>query len=133
MEQSEKKEFNYCSSVIAINDGKGGFKVKPLPQMVQLSSVNAIEVVDINADGRMDIIAGGNRFVFPPQFGRVDASYGHVLLNEGQGNYKWIEPALSGINIKDQVRSIKKIKGTNNLPYILWVSNDQLPVLYKMK
>jgi enediyne biosynthesis protein E4 len=131
--KSTRKEFNYCSSVIAINGGEGKFKVLPLPQMVQLSSVNAVEVLDINGDGMMDLLAGGNRFVYPPQFGRLDASYGHVLINKGQGNYQWIEPAQSGINIKDQVRSIKKIKGTNNLSYTLWVSNNQLPVLYKIK
>ncbi len=50
--RSAEKEFNYSSSIIAINDGKGGFTVKPLPQMVQLSSVNAIEIVDINGDKR---------------------------------------------------------------------------------
>ncbi|MEI9806409.1 MAG: hypothetical protein WDO16_00280 [Bacteroidota bacterium] len=38
--------------------------------MMQLSSVNAIQVVDINLDSRPDLVAGGNMFVFPPQFGR---------------------------------------------------------------
>jgi enediyne biosynthesis protein E4 len=131
--RSEKREFNYSSSVIALNMGSGKFKVEGMPQMVQLSSVNAIEMTDINGDGKPDIVAGGNRFVFPPQFGRLDASYGHVLLNEGQGQYKWIEPAVSGISIKGQIRSIKSIKGADNLSYILCVSNDQVPTLYKMK
>lgn len=130
--KSENKEFNYCSSVIAINDGKGGFKVEPLPQMVQLSSVNAIEVVDVNGDKRPDILAGGNKFVFPPQFGRLDGSYGHVLLNEGQGNYKWMEPSKSGIMIRQQTKCIKQIKDKDNRGYILWICNDQIPALYQL-
>jgi len=37
-----------------------------------------------------DLVLGGNKFVFPPQFGRLDGSYGHVLLNEGDGKLKYI-------------------------------------------
>ncbi len=131
--RSEKKEFNYSSSIIAINDGKGGFTVKPLPQMVQLSSVNAIEIVDINGDNRPDIIAGGNKFVFPPQFGRLDASYGHVLMNEGEGNYRWVEPNQSGVSEKGEIRAIKQIGSNDNRHYLLIVQNDQTPVLFKFK
>ncbi|MEO6230035.1 MAG: VCBS repeat-containing protein, partial [Ferruginibacter sp.] len=40
------KLFNYCKSIVAINDGKGGFTIQPLPVMVQLSSVNAISCTD---------------------------------------------------------------------------------------
>jgi enediyne biosynthesis protein E4 len=38
------KQFNYSSSIIAINNGKGNFTVKPLPVMSQLSCINAIWV-----------------------------------------------------------------------------------------
>ncbi len=130
--KSEKKEFNYCSSIIAINEGNGSFKIESLPQMVQLSSVNAIEVMDVNGDNKPDILAGGNKFVFPPQFGRLDASYGHVLLNEGEGNYRWIEPAQSGISRKGEIKAIRKIS-SNNKSYLLIVQNDQIPVLYQSK
>ena len=53
--------------------------------MAQLSSVNAIVLTDINNDNKPDLVLGGNMFGFPPQFGRLDGSYGHVLLNEGNG------------------------------------------------
>ena len=131
--RSAKKQFNYCSSIIAINDGKGRFKIEALPQMVQLSSVNAIQVSDINKDNQADILLGGNKFVFPPQFGRLDASYGHVLINEGGGKYKWIEPKQSGVSIRGEIKAIKEIRGKDNQKYILWTPNDQLPALYQVK
>ena len=53
---------------------------KNLPDYVQFSSVNAILCTDINHDGKIDLILGGNKFEFLPQFGRLDASYGHVLI-----------------------------------------------------
>jgi hypothetical protein len=126
-------QFNYSSSVVAINEGNGSFKVEALPQMVQLSSVNAIEVMDINADGKADIVAGGNKFVFPPQFGRVDASYGHVLINSGNGQYQWTSPAQSGISLRGEIKAIKSIKDNKNESYLLVAQNDQLPVLYRNK
>ena len=132
MKQSVSKEFNYCSSVIALNEGGGRFRVAALPAMVQLSSVNAIEVMDINGDGKVDIVAGGNRFVFPPQFGRLDASYGHVLINQGQGQYKWLEPAESGLSERGEIRAIESIAGKSKKHYLLIVQNDKTPVLFKM-
>ena len=45
----------------------------------QLSSVNAMYTTDVNGDGYADLIAGGNESWFPPQFGRLDASYGDIL------------------------------------------------------
>ncbi len=85
IKKSAIKTFNYCQSIVAINEGNGKFRIEPLPQQVQLSSVNAIELADINGDNKSDMILGGNLFGFPPQFGRLDASYGHVLINEGNG------------------------------------------------
>jgi len=123
--------FNYCSSVVAISDGKGGFSVKPLPVWVQLSSVNAICVSDINRDGKEDLLLGGNLFSFPPQFGRLDASYGHVLLGDGRGNFSYVETKKTGILIKGEIKDIKEIKN-NNQQYYLFTQNDSIPVLYQL-
>src|SRR6185312_11870110 len=58
------KEFNYPSSIVAINDGNGNFTIKKLPPMVQLSSVNAIHCMDVNEDGKTDLVLGGNLYTF---------------------------------------------------------------------
>ncbi len=42
------KKFNYCPSIIAINEGNGQFTIQKLPLMVQFSSVNAIQCADVN-------------------------------------------------------------------------------------
>lgn len=132
IEESTVKYFNYNSSVVAINDGKGRFTVQKLPPMTQLSSTNAICIADINNDNSPDLIIGGNRFGFPPQFGRLDASYGDVLINNGGGKFTRIAPAETGLTITGQVRDIKEVKGKNK-PYIVITVNDQLPVLYQLE
>ncbi|MEO6221490.1 MAG: VCBS repeat-containing protein, partial [Ginsengibacter sp.] len=132
IENSVVKKFNYCSSVIAINDGNGSFTINKLPIMVQLSSMNAIFVTDVNNDNKPDLITGGNKFIFPPQFGRLDASFGDVLINMGNSNFTMMEHNKSGLNITGQVKDIKEIKG-NNKRFILFAINDQFPELYQIK
>jgi hypothetical protein len=132
IKKSDVKQFNFCQSIVAINDGKGSFTIRALPQKMQLSSVNAIEITDINNDKKPDMIAGGNMFNFPPQFGRLDASYGHVLLNNGKGEFSWIEPKLSGLSLRGAIKDIKEIKSKDKR-YVLLVQNDERPALYKIK
>jgi hypothetical protein len=124
--------FNYCSSIVAINKGSGEFRVEALPLYVQLSSVNAICVSDINSDGRPDLLLGGNLFTFPPQFGRLDASYGHLLLNKGNGVFNYIESKSTGIMVKGEVKDIEEIRN-KNARYYLFTQNDSVPVLYRLK
>jgi hypothetical protein len=126
------KKVNYCSSIIAINDGKGNFKIQKLPVMAQLSSINAIISMDVNLDSKPDLVMGGNNFEFPPQFGRLDASFGIVLLNQGEGKFEWVNGARSGVVIPGEIRDIKEITGKDKR-YVLVAQNDQVPVLYEIK
>ena len=52
------KQFDYSSSYVAINMGKGQFIVEKLPPMIQSSMVNVIHSMDINHDGKVDIVSG---------------------------------------------------------------------------
>ena len=126
------KEVNYPSSCIAYNDGKGNFSVKKLPLQVQLSSVNAIKVTDVNNDGYADIIAAGNCFDLLPQFCRLDASYGHVLLNNKKGNFIEVPMEKTGINVMGQTRDILYITYKKD-PSFLFLENNDLPVMYKLR
>ena len=132
LQKSVEKEFNYSSSCIAWNQGEGNYQVEKLEGMGQLSSVNAVMIVDVNADGRKDLLVGGNRYGFPPQFGRLDGSYGDVLLNQGNRKLKWQVPATTGVRVKGEVRDMKLIMGSDNVPMILYLVNDDYPKLYRV-
>ncbi len=80
----------------------------------------------------MDLILGENKFGFPPQFGRLDAGFGDVLLNTGGNNFSLVEHSKSGLNLTGEMKDIKEIKG-NDKRFILMTLNDQFPVLYKIK
>jgi hypothetical protein len=132
MDGARQLQFNYAASVIALNKGNGSFLVQPLPLWVQLSSVNAILPTDINDDGKTDLLMGGNLFSFPPQFGRLDASYGHVLLNKGGGTFSYLDNRTSGLLLKGEIKDIKELKQGSRKTY-LFTQNDSLPVLYGLK
>jgi len=87
--------------------------------------------MDINNDGNVDIVSGGNQFDFLPQLERLDASCGDVLINDGRGNFKWIEPAQTGLKLKGQLRDISEIHSRNK-DYLLFLQNDEYPLMYQL-
>ena len=131
LQKSVVKQFNYSSSCIALNEGNGKFTVQKMPLKVQLSCVNAITCTDINNDGKVDIIMGGNQFGFLPQFSRLDASYGHVLLNKGKGQFDWVGPRNSGIDIPGEIKDIKEI-AVKDKKYFLFLQNNDYPILMQL-
>jgi hypothetical protein len=134
MDSAAIRQFNYCRSIIAFNQGNGHFTVQPLPAMTQLSSVNAIQCLDVNGDGFPDLVLGGNEFGFLPQFGRLDASKGHVLLGNGKGGFSWIPPSRSGLELSGQIRDIQVVPGKDHdHPLLLFLQNDDFPALYKQQ
>jgi hypothetical protein len=99
--------------------------------MMQLSSINAIACFDINGDGYADIVAGGNEFGFLPQFGRLDESFGHIAINNGKGQFSWMPPKRTGIELRGQIRDIKKLNAGNQT-CLLFLQNNEYPVLYEV-
>jgi hypothetical protein len=125
------KTFNYSSSVIAWNEGNGKFTIKELPLEAQLSSVNAILCKDINNDGKLDIVLGGNITECLPQFGRLDANYGIVLENKGNKQFAVMPAAHTGLSVTGMVRDIAWINGVKE-NYILFLRNNDYPIMYKL-
>jgi hypothetical protein len=130
IKSSAVREVNYTYSCVAWNEGGGSFTVMPLPPGAQLSTVNATLVSDVNADGKPDIVLGGNMFAFQPQFGRIDASYGLVLLNAGNRKWTAMRVGESGIDVDGEIRSIREVTvgGKRN---IMVFRNNAIPVSYQ--
>lgn len=96
------------TSVIMYHDAPFQFVTTELPPEAQLSSLHAIESSDIDGDGDIDLIAGGNLYGVKPQFGRYDANHGLIL--ENRGNRKFIaHTGTNGLGIDGQIRHIKAV------------------------
>jgi enediyne biosynthesis protein E4 len=125
-----QKMVNTSTSYVAINNGNGNFTIKALPVTVQFSSINAILPTDINNDGFIDLLIGGNEFNFQPQLGQLDASNGDILLNDGNGNFTAVAQAKTGINCMGQVKDIINVPLKNKAAF-LYLQNNELPILYQ--
>ena len=132
VENSIKKIANIQESVIAINKGNGQFEIQVLPSAVQFSCVNTICTADVNKDGILDIILGGNQYEFKPQFSRLDANYGSVLIGNKKGKYTWMPYSESGFFLKGEVKHLKIIKNKNNSLSIIAVINENKPKIFKL-
>ena len=126
------KQANTMESVIAINEGAGKFSIKKLPARVQLSCVCGISCADVDQDGNLDLIMGGNNFEFKPQYSRLDASYGHVLLGDGNLNFEWQDYEDSGFFIRDEIKHLKQFKDKDGKTFLIAAINDGKPRVFAL-
>ncbi|MBW1295457.1 VCBS repeat-containing protein [Aquimarina litoralis] len=130
LENTIIKEVNTFSSLIAYNNGDLTFEIKELPKETQLSCICDIETEDINNDGYLDVIVAGNNYNFKPQFSRLDASRGNVLLGNEKGGF--VNQKNSGFLVEDEVRAMRWMKNKSGDKYLLVGINDQMPKIFKM-
>lgn len=131
IENSIQKIVTIQESVVAINKGNGKFEIKALPKEVQYSAVNAICTMDVNGDGIMDLILGGNQYEFKPQFSRLDSNYGSILLGSANGNFTWMPNNKSGFFIKGEVKHIEIVRDKSKKESVLAILNDNTPKLFR--
>ncbi|TAH07119.1 MAG: CRTAC1 family protein [Sphingobacteriia bacterium] len=131
LDKASMLQVNYTSSAIAYNDGKGNFNLKPLPTEAQLSSIHAIALSDINKDGYVDILIGGNMTDLLPQFCSIDASYGNILINNKKTGFITMPAAKSGLHITKQIRDIVPIKTKQKQNYLFLINNGFPVFLYQ--
>ncbi len=91
-------------------ENKGtSFEKKNLPTQAQWSPVYSIASMDVNKDGLVDLIMGGNESYVRVRLGRNSSSRGMVFINKGQGNFEYLSNQQSGMILKGDVREIKTI------------------------
>jgi len=130
IKSSQVSVYNFSSSAIAWNEGGGKFTVQVLPFDAQVSSITALQITDVNSDGKQDILVGFNQYDWLPQFSRMDAGYGGVLLNNGNRNFTFLHADKSGIQINGETRDIKPIQIMGKQSY-LYVQNNSIPVIFQ--
>jgi len=131
LDSANVRILDFPTSIIALNRGNGHFEIHPLPPSSQFSSVNAIIPFDIDRNGSPDLVLGGNEFGFLPQFGRLDASPGQLLLNDGKGHLSDPGPQKAGLSLTGQLKDIALVKGKDHV-YLLFLQNDEIPQLYRL-
>lgn len=119
------------ASGVFVNDGKGSFAFNALPVQAQFSKMYSVVIYDFNADGKKDILMAGNLYRAKPEVGRYDASYGALMLGDGNGNFNYVSPAHSGLRIDGEVRDMQIIEVKGSKVLMIARNNDSM-LFYKL-
>jgi hypothetical protein len=81
----------------------------------------------------MDILLGGNQYRVKPEMGRYDASYGALLLGDGNGKFACVPARSNGLSIDGEVRDIIAIKSGKRTVLVCSRNNNSVVALSKAK
>jgi enediyne biosynthesis protein E4 len=100
---------NEMQSVYLENQGTKGFVMHPLPVEAQFSPVYAITSMDVNKDGKKDLVLAGNNAWTRIRYGRYEANHGLLLLGNGKEGFTTVPQTKSGFNIRGDVKSLLQL------------------------
>ncbi len=101
--------YTFASSYIE-NLGNGKFRMVPFDNHAQISNQNAILTEDVDLDGNMDIIMGGNLYGAEVETTRNDAGIGILLRGDGKGNFTPVPFLRSGLYADGDIKNMKWLK-----------------------
>ena len=102
----------------------GSFVKKALPPITQIAPVHAIKSLDVNGDGHLDLVLGGNRTHARVKLGRLEGNHGQVLLGNGKGDFQASTYSETGLKVRGETRQIEKIE-IGGKEHILFGVNDE--------
>jgi hypothetical protein len=129
LEKSATIDVKILQSVYVQNNGNNTFSITALPEYAQLSTLSGLISMDMNADGKKDIILGGNFYPFRVQTGPLDASIGLVLKGDGKGQFSVLPYSQTGLFIDGDVRNMISVKTKKGYYLLAAKSNGKVQVL----
>lgn len=133
LKDAKQLQVNTFESVYLENLGNKRFKTHSLPREAQVSKIFAFHVADLDQDGHLDVLLGGNFYGVSSYQGRYDASYGLMLQGTGKGTFKPVLPTACGFLLEGEVRDMKSL-GTPGGEVLLVARNkDTIQWFRKLK
>ncbi len=105
LDSAMKLEANTLSSGVFINNGSGTFTFRELPRLAQIAPVFGISAQDFDGDGFTDLFLAQNSYAPEPTTGRFSGGLGLLLHGNGDGSFRPIEVAASGLMIPGDAKS----------------------------
>ena len=134
LKQANKLEINELKTIYLENKGNK-FLRHELPVEAQYAPVFTISVMDIDGDGNLDFILGGNQNTTRLRLGMIDANFGQVYLGDGKGEFSTVDPRKTGLAFLGDVKNTAIIDlshlkillvGINNQGIEAYVLNSSL-------
>lgn len=106
IEKAARYEANVLESGILLNDGKGNFNFEPLPRIAQIAPGFGAAATDVNADGACDLFIVQNFYHPQRETVRMSAGVSQLLLGDGHGGFKPVDPAASNLVIPGDAKAL---------------------------
>jgi enediyne biosynthesis protein E4 len=114
-----------------INEGKGIFKISPLPLDIQSAPIHSIVALP-GKSGLPYLIFGGNQSRIKPELGSQMGSYGWVLQPISTDRWKAMKPQESGLFVPGEIRSILTLS-IENKPNLVVFRNNEKPIVFTIR
>ncbi len=132
LEEAIQKKALEFQSMVFINRQGEKLEGNPLPIEAQFSPVEALLADDLNGDGFIDLILGGNYLHAAPYYGPYDASGGLVLFGNGENNFTPLTSSESGLSIRGDIKDFKIIENKGK-KFIFIIRNDMPLLIYQVQ
>ena len=119
------KSETFMSSYIE-NMGDGTFTIHSLPIKAQFAPINGLIPIDINGDGKLDLMGVGNNYSGDASMGNYDAMTGLCLLGDGKGDFVSLDESKTGFFVDTDAKDIKCIHTVNGKTLLLVSSNSSV-------
>jgi enediyne biosynthesis protein E4 len=123
---------NTFESIYLENKGQGKFERHDLPALAQVSKVMILRAEDVDKDGHLDVILGGNFNGASMYQARYDAFFGLILKGDGKGGFKALVPTVTGFLQEGDVRDIKIVHTPKGPLYFVTRNSDRMQVFKKL-
>jgi hypothetical protein len=108
----------------------GRFVRRVLPSQAQVSTVQGIVCMDVNADGHLDLLLAGNKYGLEVETNACDAGNGACFLGDGKGGFTWLDNTLSGFWAMGEARDLALLQSKGR-PLIIVANNSTAPQVFR--
>ncbi|MDW3194230.1 MAG: VCBS repeat-containing protein [Cytophagales bacterium] len=115
MANAVKLKVETLQSSAFISQQGTSFIREALPDNHQIAPIYGLLPLDLNADGRTDLITGGNFTKSKPEWGIYKASYGNVSLGTPTNQWQSQRHEASGFFVTGEVRRIIALKDSKRI------------------
>ncbi|HEY9154838.1 MAG TPA: ASPIC/UnbV domain-containing protein, partial [Opitutaceae bacterium] len=106
MAEAEKMTATELRSGVFLSQPDGTYQFVPLPRIAQISPMEGIVCGDFDGDGYADIYAVQNSYSPSPAVGRFDSGISQLLLGNGDGTFRPIDAAASGLVVTGDAKAL---------------------------